>query len=151
MMVVIPRRTGTRIGMSRAWSKYESSHPYTLTNCLLKMAWRRAIVRCSVHASVCNNSLFSPRACSYHNPRPETVESLFIAYRLTGNRKYREYGWKIFQAIEKHAKVEDGGYVTVLDVNNVYSEKEDKMETFFLVRSAQIFLVPCLRLCSLRH
>ncbi|KAH6903440.1 mannosidase [Coprinopsis sp. MPI-PUGE-AT-0042] len=64
--------------------------------------------------------------------RPETVESLFIAFRLTGNRKYRAYGWSIFQAIQKHARVETGGYATVLDVNNVDSEKEDKMETFFL-------------------
>ncbi|TFK23715.1 glycoside hydrolase family 47 protein [Coprinopsis marcescibilis] len=64
--------------------------------------------------------------------RPETVESLFIAFRLTGDHRYRDYGWKIFQAIEKHAKVETGGYVTVLDVNNVESAKEDKMESFFL-------------------
>ncbi|KAG2004374.1 mannosyl-oligosaccharide 1,2-alpha-mannosidase [Coprinopsis cinerea AmutBmut pab1-1] len=64
--------------------------------------------------------------------RPETVESLFIAFRLTGDNRYRDYGWKIFQAIEKHARVDSGGYVTVLDVNNPNSEKEDKMETFYL-------------------
>lgn len=61
------------------------------------------------------------------------MESLFIAFRLTGNRKYRAYGWNIFQAIQKHARIESGGYATVLDINNVDSEKEDKMETFFLV------------------
>lgn len=26
--------------------------------------------------------------------RPETVESLFLAFRLTGDTKYRDYGWK---------------------------------------------------------
>ena len=65
--------------------------------------------------------------------RPETVESLFIAYRLTGDEIYREHGWKIFQAIEKHARVSTGGYATVLNVDANPAELEDKMETFFLV------------------
>ncbi|KAJ2936592.1 hypothetical protein H1R20_g509, partial [Candolleomyces eurysporus] len=64
--------------------------------------------------------------------RPETVESLFIAFRLTGDQRYRDYGWKIFQAIERNCKIESGGYASILDVMNKESEKEDKMETFFL-------------------
>lgn len=66
--------------------------------------------------------------------RPETVESLFIAYRLTGDNIYREHGWKIFQAIEKHARVSTGGYATVINVDDNPASLEDKMETFFLVR-----------------
>jgi endoplasmic reticulum Man9GlcNAc2 1,2-alpha-mannosidase len=65
--------------------------------------------------------------------RPETVESLFLAYRLTGNSIYREQGWNIFQAIEKHCRVETGGYASILNVDAVPAEHEDKMETFFLV------------------
>lgn len=64
--------------------------------------------------------------------RPETVESLFVAHRLTGHPKYREWGWGIFQAIEKHSKLPEGGYATVLDVNKVPAKHEDRMETFFL-------------------
>ncbi|KAF5332791.1 hypothetical protein D9611_005172 [Ephemerocybe angulata] len=64
--------------------------------------------------------------------RPETVESLFIAYRLTGDELYREHGWRIFQSIEKHAKVPTGGYATVLNVDENPAQLEDKMETFFL-------------------
>ena len=66
--------------------------------------------------------------------RPETVESLFIAYRLTGDQRYRDYGWSIFQAIEKHCKIESGGYASVLNVDMVPVEYEDKMETFLMVR-----------------
>ena len=77
---------------------------------------------------------------------PETVESLFIAYRLTGDEIYREHGWKIFQAIEKHARVPTGGYATVLNVDENPAQLEDKMETFFLVSILTLF---CL-LCSLR-
>lgn len=41
-----------------------------------------------------------PRA-KHYLLRPETVESLFVLYRLTGEQKYRDWGWEIFQAIEK--------------------------------------------------
>ncbi|KAJ6608840.1 glycoside hydrolase [Mycena sp. CBHHK59/15] len=64
--------------------------------------------------------------------RPETVESLFIAWRLTGNPRYRTYGWEIFQAIEKHCRVETGGYASVLNVEEVPATLEDKMETFLM-------------------
>lgn len=64
--------------------------------------------------------------------RPETVESLFIAYRLTGEQRYRDYGWKIFEAIEKHCKIETGGYAAVLNVDELPVKHEDKMETFLL-------------------
>lgn len=64
--------------------------------------------------------------------RPETVESLFLAYRLTGDERYRDYGWRIFQAFEKHCKVDTGGYANIRDVRVVPAEKEDRMETFWL-------------------
>lgn len=37
--------------------------------------------------------------------RPETVESLFVLWRTTGDVKYRQQGWAIFQAFEKHCRV----------------------------------------------
>ncbi|EIN14259.1 glycoside hydrolase [Punctularia strigosozonata HHB-11173 SS5] len=64
--------------------------------------------------------------------RPETVESLFLAYRLTGDARYREWGWSIFRSIEKHCKVETGGYATVVNVDEVPVRLEDKMETFLM-------------------
>ncbi|KAI0673906.1 glycoside hydrolase [Trametes maxima] len=64
--------------------------------------------------------------------RPETVESLFIAYRLTGDERYRKYGWQIFESIEKHCKIETGGYASIINVDQVPVEYEDKMETFLM-------------------
>ncbi|KAF8195091.1 glycoside hydrolase [Pholiota molesta] len=64
--------------------------------------------------------------------RPETVESLFLAYRLTGDQLYRDHGWRIFQAIERHCRVEGGGYATIINVDENPARLEDKMETFFL-------------------
>ncbi|KAG9017644.1 mannosyl-oligosaccharide alpha-1,2-mannosidase [Tulasnella sp. 427] len=72
--------------------------------------------------------------------RPETVESLFIAFRLSGDPIYRMYGWRIFQAIEKHCKIPEyqgGGYVSIRNVDRVEGEKGwvDNMETFFLAET----------------
>ncbi|KAG1885838.1 glycoside hydrolase [Suillus subluteus] len=64
--------------------------------------------------------------------RPETVESIFIAFRLTGDPKYRDYGWAIFQAIEKHCRIPTGGYASVINVDQVPMEYDDKMETFLM-------------------
>jgi len=64
--------------------------------------------------------------------RPETVESLFIAWRLTGDVKYRNYSWAIFSSIEKYCRLPAGGYATVLDVDTVPVTHDDKQETFFL-------------------
>ncbi|KAF7298942.1 Glycoside hydrolase family 47 protein [Mycena indigotica] len=64
--------------------------------------------------------------------RPETIESLFIAYRLTGDEKYRNWAWRIFSAIETHCRVETGGYASIINVDEIPSRKEDKMETFML-------------------
>ncbi|ELU43200.1 glycoside hydrolase family 47 protein [Rhizoctonia solani AG-1 IA] len=60
------------------------------------------------------------------------VESLFLAYRLTGDPKYRHWGWNIFQSIEKHCKVSTGGYATVLNVDKLPVSWDDKQETFLL-------------------
>ncbi|KAL0575769.1 mannosyl-oligosaccharide alpha-1,2-mannosidase [Marasmius crinis-equi] len=64
--------------------------------------------------------------------RPETVESLFLAFRLTGDQKYRKWGWDIFQSIEKHCRVKTGGYASIINVDESPSRMEDKMETFLM-------------------
>ena len=65
--------------------------------------------------------------------RPETVESLFLAYRITGEQRYRDQGWRIFQAFQKHCRVRGGGYAGIADVEDGTNvEQLDKMETFWL-------------------
>ncbi|KJE94527.1 mannosidase [Capsaspora owczarzaki ATCC 30864] len=63
--------------------------------------------------------------------RPETVESLFILYRLTKDERYREWGWKIFQAFEKHSRVQNG-YTSLNNVKVDPPPRRDKMESFWL-------------------
>lgn len=64
--------------------------------------------------------------------RPETVESLYVLYRLTGDKKYQEYGWTIFQAFEKHTKIASGGYSSLNSVKDPNLGFRNKMESFFL-------------------
>ena len=49
--------------------------------------------------------------------RFETIESLFIAYRLTGHPQYREWGWDIFQSVMEDCRVPSGGYSGIKNVN----------------------------------
>ena len=42
---------------------------------------------------------------SHNLLRPETVEALFVLWRTTGDVRYREHGWAIFQAFQQHCKV----------------------------------------------
>ncbi|KAI1324339.1 glycoside hydrolase family 47 protein [Xylariaceae sp. FL0255] len=70
-----------------------------------------------------------------HNlQRPETVESLFVMWRITEDPVYRDWGWKIFKAFETHTKV-DGGYTSLDDVNQVPCPKRDNMESFWLAET----------------
>ncbi|CAG8705119.1 241_t:CDS:2, partial [Dentiscutata erythropus] len=71
--------------------------------------------------------------------RPETVESLFILWRLTGDIQYRHWGWEIFQAFEKYTKVKEGGYTSLDDVTVVPPRQRDKMETFWLAETLKYF------------
>ncbi|CAG8720078.1 6403_t:CDS:10, partial [Cetraspora pellucida] len=60
--------------------------------------------------------------------RPETVESLFILYRITGDKKYQERGWKIWQAIEKWCKTSTA-YSGLKNVNTEKAEMNNIMES----------------------
>jgi mannosyl-oligosaccharide alpha-1,2-mannosidase len=46
--------------------------------------------------------------------------------------RYWDWGWNVFQAFERHTKVNSGGYTSLDDVTVIPAPKRDKMETFFL-------------------
>ncbi|KAH0835804.1 glycoside hydrolase [Lanmaoa asiatica] len=66
--------------------------------------------------------------------RPETVESLYILWRTTGDVKWRHRGWHIFQAIERYTKT-DSGYASVHDVHIAYPTQMDSMPSYFLAET----------------
>lgn len=70
-----------------------------------------------------------------HNlQRPETVESLFLMWRITKDPIYREWGWKIFQSFVEYGTIELGeGFSSLNDVNKIPPPRRDNMESFWLV------------------
>ncbi|XKL59628.1 hypothetical protein PGB90_000644 [Kerria lacca] len=64
--------------------------------------------------------------------RPEFIESLWVMYQITGDVTYQDWGWRVFQAIERYSKVANGytSIANVLDPNN--TKPKDLMESFFM-------------------
>ncbi|KAF2403436.1 seven-hairpin glycosidase [Trichodelitschia bisporula] len=71
-------------------------------------------------------------AKAYYKLRPEYVESLFYAWRITGQSRYREWAWEAFQAWERWCRTELG-YAGVQDVMAKEGEVrlDDEAESFW--------------------
>lgn len=77
--------------------------------------------------------VFKP-ADKHNLQRPETVESLFYMWRITGDEQYRIWGWEMFQAFIKHSAVPDGeGFSSISNVEEDPVHFRDNMESFWLV------------------
>ena len=56
--------------------------------------------------------------------RPETMESLFVLWRVTHEDEWREAGWRIFSAFVRYCRVDGGGYTGLLDVTRAESDRQ---------------------------
>ncbi|KAF2099205.1 family 47 glycosyl hydrolase [Rhizodiscina lignyota] len=79
-----------------------------------------------------------------HNlQRPETVESLFYMWRITGDEMYRHWGWEMFQSFVNYTAVGDGaGFSSIRDVTKTSEEGHgwrDNMESFWLAETLKYF------------
>lgn len=67
--------------------------------------------------------------------RPEAVEAFFYMYRHTKDEKYRDWGWEVFENIERHCRTPSGGY-TVLHVARTRKPRQgDIMHSFLLAET----------------
>jgi hypothetical protein len=64
----------------------------------------------------------------------QTIESFYILWRVTNDEKWRERGWAIFQAIEKHTRT-DSGYASVADVTASPPTLMDHSPSYFLAET----------------
>ena len=84
-----------------------------------------------------------------HNlQRPETIESLFYMYRITKDKKYRQWGWEMFEAFREHTKVVDevegkvyayASLDTVMENPVKERRRRDNMESFWLAETLKYF------------
>lgn len=68
--------------------------------------------------------------------RPEVVESLFYMYRATRDRAYRRHGWRLWQGIQRSARVAHG-YATLTSVLSQPPRHEDKMDAWFMAETVK--------------
>ncbi|KAI9375382.1 glycoside hydrolase [Aspergillus egyptiacus] len=95
-----------------------------------------------------------------HNlQRPETVESLFYMYRITGDETYRHWGWEMFKSFIKHTAVvetfnahdeagaedDDGlmgrivSFTSLSNANVIPPVPRDNMESFWMAETLKYF------------
>eukprot|EP01137_Pigoraptor_chileana_P022435 Opistho-2@6966 len=66
--------------------------------------------------------------------RPETAESYFVLYRLTRDQKYRDWGWEMVQAIEKHCRAA-AGYAGLSNVQSAHPSQDDVQQSLFMAQT----------------
>jgi mannosyl-oligosaccharide alpha-1,2-mannosidase len=70
--------------------------------------------------------------------RPEAIESVFIMYRITGDRMYQDRAWKMFENIIKHTKTSIA-HAALADCTMPEAPKMDSMESFWLAETLKYF------------
>ena len=75
--------------------------------------------------------------------RPEAIESVFIHYRLTGDKDLPDKAWRMYTAIENATRT-DFANAAILDVTVESSEaaaeqQQDSMESFWLAETLKYF------------
>jgi len=74
--------------------------------------------------------------------RPEAIESVFIMYRITGDRKWQEAAWRMFEAIEKVSRTDIAASALLditVDPKTSMPQKMDSMESFWLAETLKYF------------
>jgi hypothetical protein len=48
----------------------------------------------------------------------QTIESVYLMWRTTGNSIWRERGWEMFEGVRKYSTVPGGGMASIKDVRS---------------------------------
>ncbi|KAK9374932.1 glycoside hydrolase [Lipomyces chichibuensis] len=67
--------------------------------------------------------------------RPEALESIFILYRVTGDKQWQDKGWQMFSAINKYCRTATA-FSAISDVtDNMHNRHMDEMESFWMAET----------------
>jgi mannosyl-oligosaccharide alpha-1,2-mannosidase len=70
--------------------------------------------------------------------RPEAIESIFVLYRITGDKTLQDKAWQMFQAISNATKT-DIAFASVKDVTEEQPQLYDSMESFWTAETLKYF------------
>lgn len=74
--------------------------------------------------------------------RPEAIESVFIMYRITGDKKWQDAAWRMFQNIERVSRTDIAAsaiWDMTIDPGDTKSQQMDSMESFWLAETLKYF------------
>ncbi|KAJ5983635.1 hypothetical protein N7481_005734 [Penicillium waksmanii] len=71
---------------------------------------------------------------STYKLRPEALESIFIMYRITGDKSLQDAAWRMFKNIDKATRTKFG-HSSIEDVRDSEPQLSDKMESFWLAET----------------
>jgi len=66
--------------------------------------------------------------------RPEAMEAMYLLWKTTGDPAWRERGYKMFEAVNKHTRAENG-YTSIRGVDHGLPSKVNDMPSFFLAET----------------
>jgi mannosyl-oligosaccharide alpha-1,2-mannosidase len=75
---------------------------------------------------------------SRYNLRPEAIESVFVLYRVTGDKTLQDRAWRMFRAIENATKT-DIAYASLNDVTEEKPQRVDSMESYWTAETLKYF------------
>lgn len=112
--------------------------------------WKEEVLRTAYAAGstaetadqVIRENLLPPGFIDIGDPRyilrPEAIESIFILYRITGDKTLQEAAWRMFSTIQKLTETEYAN-AELEDVRVEHPSKTDRMESFWLAETLKYF------------
>ena len=73
-----------------------------------------------------------------YNLRPEAIESVFVLYRITGDKTLQDKAWRMFQAISNATRT-DIAFASISDVTEEKPGLIDSMESFWTAETLKYF------------
>ncbi|KAF2721207.1 glycoside hydrolase family 47 protein [Polychaeton citri CBS 116435] len=70
--------------------------------------------------------------------RPEAIESVFVMYRITGDKVLQEKAWQMFESIRNISRTKLA-FASVTDVTQIDSDLFDSMESFWTAETLKYF------------
>ncbi|KAH9811056.1 family 47 glycoside hydrolase [Melampsora americana] len=70
--------------------------------------------------------------------RPETIESVFYMWRITGDKIWQDRGWRMFTSWVEGC-LTDFGFADLIDVNQLPYQRSDKQESFVLAETLKYY------------
>src|SRR5438045_3955772 len=70
---------------------------------------------------------------------PEAIESVWYMYRITGDTAWQDKGWRMWEAIIKHAQTANGHSAVAEVASPDGTSQMDEMESFWLAETLKYF------------